>query len=772
MGEYFYDKLEESKKRIPTKEHMSGKGLLTPFSNTVSGPRKIMAQTQREHTFPLINGEKAYNETGYEIIFGDKSSSITKTDADYNVVAKISKFSFSPDHHYWLILEDKKNKRLDFVERISYQYITEEYGFLYNNQFLDSTKVGDMIPKDTIVQKSLAFDEFNNRKDGTNLNEVYLSLDENTEDSLVISKSASQKMRSPLIKPVEIMINENNIPLNLYGNDKVHKCIPDIGEDIKDSILIGLRKEKKEEMPFSESANRLRQAMISDEKKLLTGKVIDINIYCNNPANLNMYYNSQLKMYYNELQRYSNEIVIAITPFIAQGYTLDYELETLYANSKRVLNHDEYIDKRIFSNIMLQVIVLEENEVKEGDKITNRYGGKGVISKIVPDHLMPRYGDKQIPIDIICNPFGVYNRENVGQLIEFSINHVSKSIVDYIANPNNKVTIDKAYDMIFKFYNIVSPNQEIELRERISYFNDNAKSFYLNSIINDGIIQTSIKPMSESCDIDTIRELYNTFKFATHEDLYVPQEDSNGNIRFIKARRKVIAASEYTLRLKQFAEEKFSANNLSSTNISGFNSKSKANKNFLELHSNTPIRFGNMEMNNLNHCGVEEVVEILMIHSTSPTARRSAKQLFTCDPYNINIKLDSQAKSRGAEKINAYLKTIGRKLVFMKVPKKRVKVVVEPITFDKQPIVKPAYIVPEGTDVDALYKTLDKKNKDKNLINPFRFTSGDDKRREERLRNNKEAYEEAHMPKHKLFEKYRKLKEEEEDKKLNMKLND
>ena len=170
-----------------------------------------------------------------------------------------------------------------------------------------------------------------------------------------------------------------------------------------------------------------------------------------------------------------------------------------------------------------------------------------------------------------------------------------------------------------------------------------------------------------------------------------------------------------------------------------------------------------MEMNNLNHCGVEEVVETLMIHSTSPTARRSVKQMFTCDPYNINIKLDSQAKSRGAEKINAYLKTIGRKLVFMKVPKKKIRMAIEPFSFDKAPVVKPIYEVPKDINFDELYKVIDKKLKDKNRINPFRFMCSDNERRMERVRNNKEAYEEANMPKDKLFEKYRKLKEQEED---------
>ena len=67
------------------------------------------------------------------------------------------------------------------------------------------------------------------------------------EDSIIFSDVAAAKLTSPLIKPVEIMINENDIPLNLYGNDDMYKTIPDIGEDIKDSILIALRKEKKEE---------------------------------------------------------------------------------------------------------------------------------------------------------------------------------------------------------------------------------------------------------------------------------------------------------------------------------------------------------------------------------------------------------------------------------------------------------------------------------------------------------------------------------------------
>ena len=154
------------------------------------------------------------------------------------------------------------------VERITYQYVTEQYGYLYNNEYMDSLNVGSYIPNEKILQKSLAFDEYNNRKEGYNFNVAYMSLDNNMEDSVLFSDVAAKKLTSPLIKPVTIMINENNIPLNIYGTEDRYKCIPDIGEDVKDGILIALRKEKKEEMVYTESAERLRKVMMSDEKKV------------------------------------------------------------------------------------------------------------------------------------------------------------------------------------------------------------------------------------------------------------------------------------------------------------------------------------------------------------------------------------------------------------------------------------------------------------------------------------------------------------------------
>ena len=374
MALNFKEKIAEVSQTIDNIELIGGKNLLQPFSQTNSGSRKIMHSIHRDHIFPLLNGEKAIIETGYEIRFGDYSSSISRTDDDYQVIAKISKYSFAPNHHYWLILKSVNSNKLDIQERISYEHITESYGFLYNNQYLDNLSVGDFIPKKTIIRKSLAFDEYNNRTDGRNFNVIYMSLDDNMEDSLIFSEEAASKLVSPLINPVEIMINDNDISVNLYGDGNTYKAFPDIGEEVQNANLIALRKEKKEEAFYTQSVDNLRNTIMSDDTKQVHGRVIDIDIYCNKPEVLENHHCQQFKLYYDELQRCSREAVQFLMNYASQGYEMSYDLEYFFANAKRICKKDQYIDKRVFSNIEMKITVLEELPLREGDKASNRFG--------------------------------------------------------------------------------------------------------------------------------------------------------------------------------------------------------------------------------------------------------------------------------------------------------------------------------------------------------------------------------------------------------------
>jgi hypothetical protein len=326
--------------------------------------------------------------------------------------------------------------------------------------------------------------------------------------------------------------------------------------------------------------------------------------------------------------------------------------------------------------------------LRTGDKITDRYGGKGVVSAIIKDELMPKYNQygKWIAVDAIYNSSTIINRENPGQSFETEITYIGGKIVEYIASWwwRFRNEIDDIYnnysefgalteheDMIYRYLKCLSENEANAYKNNVMNAETFTRISMMDSIISDGAIYVVMKPISESMTIDKLALLYKEFPWIEANDIIVPQKGSNGQYRFIKARRKLITGKKYIYRLKQFAEEKHSAVSLASTNIRSENTKSKANKLHKSPHATTPVKFGEMEFEDLVHMNVEIVIQILMMLSSSPSARRLNQQLLVGDPFDIDVKLDTDSKSRSVEIVNAYLKTMGLRLVFKKIPKNK-----------------------------------------------------------------------------------------------------
>ena len=705
----FVEEVNKSAEQLDSLEGMLGKGLNIPYNPTNSGARKIMNGTHQSHTLVLTRGEVPYIMTGFENRFGERSSSILKVDTDYEVVAKISKFSYAPNHHYFLIVRDLNKPELDIIERVSYNHRTEMYGYLHNNTIMDSYATpGMIIPKGEVIRRSTGFDQFGNKTNGRNINVMYEALDDNMEDSVVISDYCSKILSAPLIRNVSIIINENDIPLNLYGNDTMYKIFPDIGEDIKDGILMTYRREKREESIYTQSVARLQQIMMSDDKVSLKGKVIDIDIKCNNPEHIrSRSYNQQFLAYYNDRMRFNNELIAVVAPFIAQGYKLSYELLKRFTLANDEINGKKFIDKKAFSNIIIEFSVMENRVLGIGDKVADRYGGKGVVSKIIPQENMPKLPNGQY-IDMIKNSSTMYNRENAAQVFELELNYISMNILDLIRE--SKITAEDALDMIYKFLDIISPGEADYMRRYTARYDYNELIMFIESMLARTCIYVSNLPVTECIDIDILAKLYDAFPWIEQCYLQVPMVNSNGQVRYVQTRRPVVAAPQYCIRLKQFAEEKFSATSLSSTNIMNENAKSKAAKNYKEPHSSTPIKFGQMESGDLDHMGSEIVALLLMLHSSSPHGRRLVEQIAVGDPYNVDVRLDTRAKSRSAEKLNARLKTMGYRLVFKKIKKVKKYAFLKPgLIFQDDPnTLKPGIIEhDEGYDYDHWYKTLD-----------------------------------------------------------------
>lgn len=659
--------VSESIKGLPNNDYLLGRGLAQPFNAANSGSRKLMFSIHRDHLLVPEKGEMPIIQTGFENEFGRTSSSFETSDYNYRVLFKIPKFSARPEIHYYLILENLDTGEYDVIERTFAKHNTESYGYLYNNSYLDSLKESSIINKGDVIKKSNGFDECNNRLDGVNLTTLYMSSDQNMEDSIIISESAAEKMSTILIKNPSITINDNDILLNRYGDDKNYKTFPDIGEDIKGNIFCSIRRLENESVLYTLSQTNLKQSMMSDKNIILEGTVVDIDVYCNNPETLNdSMYNRQLKYYYDENLKFCQAFYDAVAPLDMQG-KLSYNLRKLYAKCRDTIGGKQFFKERPFNNVIMEVKIAQRLPASKGDKMSDRYGGKGVISEIRPDVMMPRLSNGTV-VEVIKNQSTCINRENLGQIYEQSLTFIGSKILDYCRSgvltsvEQAKLIYDFMYsiDPAYAGYMIGTANLEDEYDAKI----------WVDGYLEDDCIVLSIPPFTTTIDIDRLREIYKKFDWIKPYKVTVPIEDSNGNIRYTETRRPLVVGKIYNYRLKQYAKEKFSVTSLAATNIKNLNTKSKANKVYESPYSRTPIMFGAMESGNMGHLGMQYVVMNLMMYSSSPHGRRLFEQLLTGDPYNIDIKLDKNSKNRNAEIINTIFKAMGLKLTFKKVEKK------------------------------------------------------------------------------------------------------
>jgi hypothetical protein len=316
--------------------------------------------------------------------------------------------------------------------------------------------------------------------------------------------------------------------------------------------------------------------------------------------------------------------------------------------------------------------------MKVGDKITNRYGGKCVLSRVIPTELMPMTKDGE-RVDIIFNPYGVVGRMNSYQLSELSETYISHNVIK-TASEIYKYDVLDALEYIIGYIKFINPLEADFLEKKVMDYQEDYDTLIMlmNSIISDDGILLSVKPLTDTPTLDTFSEIYDKFPEAKQDTILVPMTGSNGTVRMIESRRPVIVGYQYILRLKQRAEEKFSSTSLSSTNIKGSNSKSKNSKTHKYPISKTPIKFGEMEIGDMAlHGDTKITLDAISGIALSPPKRIDlGKEMNNCDdPYEMNVKLNGDYANRNIEIMNAYLKVNGLRLLFAKIRKKMLQAV-------------------------------------------------------------------------------------------------
>ena len=381
---------------LENKHNFMAEGLMIPFADQTDANRMQMFNSHSGQMIQLMHAEFPLVFTGFENQIGKYSTGYKQNkDSDKLVVNKFVKNKYV----YYLLVYDTKTKEYDIIERKESEVLTEYYAAKYDNTILDSLEQGDTIPADTALYHDCNYDADLNFRYGKNINVAYLSYKGYTnEDAIIISESAAKDMGSYFCQDVEININTNDVLLNLYGDEETYKTFPSIGETVReeDGILLSIRK-----VVYTDIINKLKDDQLS---KKLDGdihfyanrhaKVIDLDIFSNvSDEKLEAeHYNGQIVEELRNLRSFYADVVENLGSILKQK-------NVKYTNNLRDFYNRiaEYADPmtefekagRRFDNLALRFRILWEKPLAVGSKITQRYGGKGVLAKIVPDEEMP-----------------------------------------------------------------------------------------------------------------------------------------------------------------------------------------------------------------------------------------------------------------------------------------------------------------------------------------------------------------------------------------------
>ena len=372
---YFEKEIKNRVKELDSFEDALCIGSLTLASYASSARSAMLTQHLTQALVPN-NPEIPGVSTGYEYMFGNFSTSYRKVDKKMKVIKKIQKYG---NNVYTLLIQDN-NGKYDIVERRDVKHLAESYGYKINNEKIDSLKVGSKIPKNTVLYSSPCRDEYGNYMYGVNAKCVYVISEETIEDAIVVSESFAKKLSTTKVDTCSVMINENDIPLNMYGNNKRYKSFPDVGEKMKNSIICATRKKNKSLDQLNLKNKNLQKLFPNDDIFQIQDNYIvsDIEIWANKPIDdipdIPAY--KQVKEYYQKNIDYYKEIFSTFGDIInTEGSEYTKEFSRLYAKARDFLDPTcKYAeDEKIFSNILINFTLSKSVKLYRGCKLCGRY---------------------------------------------------------------------------------------------------------------------------------------------------------------------------------------------------------------------------------------------------------------------------------------------------------------------------------------------------------------------------------------------------------------
>ncbi len=677
-------------------------GPLLTSPQGIDSSRLNMFNQHLKQFLMILNPDYPRLSTGFENVFGKYSKGYYKLDGKWTVVKKIEKYG--PNSIYMLILYNKDEDRYDMIEKKFAEGMQEKQGYLYNTAIMDDLEEGDIV-KDAVLYKTTSFDDNMNYRYGKNAKVLSTITNDTLEDSIRIRRGFAMGVHSVEIDPPQASVNNNDIPLNIHGNDHEYKSIPNIGEKVDGTLLFATRRLNKSHIMNDFKESKMSEVLSTDNKYRCSKNAVlyDIDIYYNgeDPFPDNIFY-KQLKWYYDKQCEYADNVNNAIKIIKESGS--DYtEHVPFYSMRYKHWNDPEYSwsskDKN-FGNILIDFHCAAAVPLGYGSKITGRYGNKGVICsfaedvpqdlvdainksfglnmieeernikfEIIDDDQMPYTDDG--PVDILLDVSASVRRLIMDSTHEVEINFIAEQVwkklksletfeekkelfFDFLLNINQL-----EYDCFYKIYESFDRTINIDGYD-VRFYSDNEKMKLIKCVEEQGFYL--VKPPHMCIRYNEIKGLYKKYPWIKPIPLYI-----NHFGRKIRLMRDGVVGNMYLMFLKQNTNKNFSARSTFRINRAGIPTKDNSKKVGKTSYSKTPVKLSEI-YNLMAMLSGADIAEYNLYMRSAPLARKSMDKIMASVDNPLAIKrldLKSDFVNMNAMLLNAKFKGIGMKLEFV-----------------------------------------------------------------------------------------------------------
>ena len=624
--------------------------LLITFLQNTSSQRALMQANAIVQAEVLSGSECSRIQTGFETKYGNYQFDESSRDQDIQILKVIPKFKVNVRNDeivnnpmLTVIYLGSDDNRIGYFNISSYTLLHSGFGYINKlmNQF--HLQEGDFVPKDVkFISAPNHDDRIYNL--GTMANCCYMPMWDTTDDAFIVSESLAKKCEHTVVDEAIINVKADSVPLNLYGDDENYRCMPDIGEKVRDDgILMAFRQKTESSFLTDLTAHALcsPEYLHDDIFKAPPGaEIIDIQIFTNQKVYLNLDGPfKQLMTYQDQHNQYYADIIDTYESLKRDGYKCRPEFANLVTKCKGwcytrggktmiLMDKKEPIDF-----IRVKITYAFKQTANIGFKLTGIEGSKGVISAIWKDEDMP-VGPNGVRADLIITAESPFNRLNSGQLTSQFIVFASDVVTDRVRN--SSMTTDQAFEYVLDFINEVRPVYAKYIREQIN--TEDLKEEFVDAVKSDGIYFI-IPAFCSAITTDMFLRIAKKYGIDRGPLTYYTY-DKSGNRKKITTKYDGIVGGRYIYLLGKRPIDQL--NVIEFGYINQFMTPIKPNSKLAKgqcIHGQTPMRYGEEEVANLTSIiGTEPTARITGLYSNSPVALNELNRCLLTDPHPSALK--------------------------------------------------------------------------------------------------------------------------------------